>query len=337
MKLIIQIPCYNEADTLEATIRELPLSVPGFDAIEYLVIDDGSRDGTAATARQLGVHYVVRHPTNLGLARAFQTGIDASLRFGADVIVNTDADNQYPGRYIEMLVAPVYEHVADIAIGDRQTDEIEHFSPIKRLLQKFGSGIVRSLSGTVVRDAPSGFRAYSREAALRLNVLTPFSYTLETIIQAGKMGLKIVDVPITTNPPLRPSRLHKGILQFVMKQASTMLRLYAFYEPLKTFTVLSLPFLLVGSVAWLRFIYLFYSGQSDIGRHVQSLVIGTGVLVVGVLILLLAVQADIANKHRQLTQIVLYRLRKLEFRLFADGAGPVQRDETVLDEARDGR
>lgn len=328
MKLIIQIPCYNEADTLEQTIRDLPREVPGFDCVEYLIIDDGSRDKTSETARNLGVHHVVRHPTNLGLARAFQTGIDASLRFGADVIVNTDADNQYPGKYIPALVAPVHERVTDIAIGDRQTDEIEHFSPIKRFLQRLGSGMVRSLSDTEVRDAPSGFRAYSREAALRLNVLTQFSYTLETIIQAGKMGLKIVNIPITTNPPLRPSRLHKGILQFVWRQTSTMLRLYTFYEPLKTFSVTSVPFLVIGGGAWLRFLYLYFTGQSDIGRHVQSLVIGTGVLLVGVLMLLFAVQADISNKHRQLTQMVLYRLRKLELRLFADEGSSLETRRT---------
>ena len=318
MKLIIQIPCYNEAETLEQTIRDLPVTVPGFDCVEYLVIDDGSRDGTADEARRLGVHHVVRHPTNLGLARAFQTGIDACLRFGADVIVNTDADNQYPGRYIAQLTAPVAARLADVVVADRQTDEIEHFSFLKRRLQKFGTSVVRSLSGTDIADAPSGFRAYSREAALRLNVLSQFSYTLETIIQAGKMGLKIFNVPIQTNPPLRPSRLQKNMLDFITKQSATMLRLYAFYEPLKTFSIMSVPFFLVGGGAWVRFVYLFYTGQTDVGRHVQSLTIGTGVLLVGVLMLLFGLQADIANKHRQLTQSVLYRLRKLEHRLFSD-------------------
>jgi glycosyltransferase involved in cell wall biosynthesis len=318
MKLIIQIPCYNEAETLEMTIRDLPVAVPGFDSVEYLVIDDGSRDRTVDEARRLGVHHVVRHPTNLGLARAFQTGVDACLRFGADVIVNTDADNQYPGRYIAQLTAPVAARVADVVVADRQTDKIEHFSFVKRRLQKFGTSVVRSLSGTDIADAPSGFRAYSREAALRLNVLSQFSYTLETIIQAGKMGLKIINVPIETNPPLRPSRLQKNMLDFITKQSATMLRLYAFYEPLKTFSIMSVPFFLVGGGAWLRFVYLFYTGQTDVGRHVQSLTIGTGVLLVGVLMLLFGLQADIANKHRQLTQTVLYRLRKLEYRLFSD-------------------
>ena len=246
MKLIIQIPCYNEAETLERTVHDLPKEVSGFDTVEFLVIDDGSTDGTSDIARELGVHHVVRHPTNLGLARAFQTGVDACLRFGADVIVNTDADNQYPGRYIPDLTAPVVARTADMVIGDRQTDEIEEFSRAKRLLQRLGTATVRRLSGTEVADAPSGFRAYSREAALRINVLTQFSYTLETIIQAGKTGLKIINVPISTNPEFRPSRLQKNMLDFIVKQASTMLRLYAFYEPLKAFSLLSLPFLLVG-------------------------------------------------------------------------------------------
>lgn len=317
MKLIIQIPCYNEAETLERTVRDLPVAVAGFDVVEYLVVDDGSVDGTSEAARALGVHHVVRHTTNLGLARGFQTGVDSCLRLGADVIVNTDADNQYPGRYVPELTAPIVEGRADIVIGDRQTDRIEHFSAIKRWLQRFGTKMVRALSGTDVTDAPSGFRAYSRETALQLTILTQFSYTLETIIQAGKSGLNIISVPITTNPPLRPSRLHKSTLQFVLKQSVTMLRLYAFYEPLKTFSVLSAPFLAVGGGAWIRFLYLYFTSQAGIGRYVQSVTIGTGVLLVGVLVLLFGLKADISNKHRQLTQIVLYRLRKLEYRLFA--------------------
>ena len=316
MKLIIQIPCFNEETTLHETVSELPGEVPGFDTVEYLVIDDGSTDGTVKVAESIGVHHIVRHPTNLGLARGFQTGMDACLRFGADVIVNTDADNQYPGRFIAELTEPIVGRIADIAIGDRQTDTIEYFSPVKRLLQRLGTATVRSISGADVSDAPSGFRAYSREAALRINILTRFSYTLETIIQAGKTGLKIVNVPITTNAPSRPSRLHKGTLQFVFKQTSTILRLYAFYEPLKTFALIALPFLAVGSGAWVRFIYLYLTGQTDIGRFVQSLTMGTGLLIMGVLILLFGLQADISNKHRQLTQTVLYRLRKLEYRLF---------------------
>jgi glycosyltransferase involved in cell wall biosynthesis len=321
VKLIVQIPCYNEADSIERTVRDLPKSVPGFDAVEYLVIDDGSRDGTAETAVALGVHHVVSHPSNLGLARAFQTGLDACLRFGADVIVNTDADNQYPGRYIAALTAPIVQGRADLVIGNRQTDTIEHFSPLKRFLQRFGTATVRKLSGTAVEDAPSGFRAYSREAALRLAVLSRFSYTLETIIQAGKSGLTVTNVPITTNPPLRESRLHKGTTQFVLRQASTMLALYAFYEPLRTFLLISIPFFLLGGGAWARFVYFHLMNESGIARHIQSVTIGTGLLVMGALILLFGLLADIANKHRQLTHLVLYRVRKLESRLFAGDEG----------------
>jgi len=315
VKLIIQIPCFNEAETLETTVSELPKEVTGFDTVEYLVVDDGSNDDTSVVAKDLGVHHVVRHPSNLGLARCFQTGVDACLRFGADVIVNTDADNQYPGRYIPELTVPILDRVADIVIGNRQTDSIEHFSPIKRLLQRLGTSTVRKLSGTDVADAPSGFRAYSREAALRINILTQFSYTLETIIQAGQMNLNIVDIPITTNPPLRPSRLHKSTTQFVFRQMSTILQLYAFYEPFKAFSVISAPFLLVGSTAWVRYIYLYMTGQTGVGRFTQSLTMGTGLIIMGVLILLFGLQANIASKHRQLTQTTLYRLRKLEYRL----------------------
>lgn len=318
MKLIIQIPCFNEAEFLTRLLSELPEEVPGFNVVEFLVVDDGSTDRTSEIAKDFGVHHVVGHLHNLGLARAFQTGLDACLKYGADVIVNTDADNQYPSGYIPALTKPVLEGTCDIAIGDRQTNAIDHFSAPKKLLQRIGSSAVRKLSGTAVADAPSGFRAYSREAALRLNVLTRFSYTLETIIQAGKQGLKILNVPIDTNPPLRESRLHKGSAQFVMRQMSTILRLYAFYDPLKTFALIALPFLMVGSGSWARFLYLAFAEGSDIGRHVQSLTMGTGLLVMGLMIILFGLQADISNKHRQLTQSLLYRLRNLEQRLFLD-------------------
>ena len=310
MKLIIQIPCYNEAETLPATLLDLPQRVPGITCLETLVIDDGSSDGTAAIAQSLGVTHVVRHRQNLGLAKAFQTGLDAALRLGAGVVVNTDGDNQYPGEYIASLVAPILSGEADIVIANRQVAGIDHFSPLKKLLQKLGSWTVRTVSGTNVPDAPSGFRAYSRDAALRLNVLTHYSYTLDTIIQAGKMGLTIVSVPVWTNDPTRPSRLQKNAWHFVKAQAGTIMRLYAFYEPLRTFSYIALPFLLVGSGALLRFLYFFAVGQGQ--GHIQSITIGTGLLLVGVLIFLFGIQADIAGKHRQLTQEMLYRLKKME-------------------------
>jgi glycosyltransferase involved in cell wall biosynthesis len=311
MKLLIQIPCYNEAETLPQTIAGLPTAVSGISQIETLVIDDGSSDNTATVAAELGANHIIRHARNQGLAQAFQSGIDTSLRLGADIIVNTDADNQYPGHYIADLVAPIVAQQADIVVGNRQVAHIKHFSPVKKVLQFLGSWTVRSLSGTDVPDAPSGFRAYSREAALRLNVLTRYSYTLETIIQAGKMGLSIVSIPVETNPPQRPSRLQRNMWHFIKAQAGTIMRIYAFYEPLRTFSYLALPFLLTGLGLWARFGFIYLLGEGA-GRYIQSVTIGTGILLVGVLILLFGIQADISSKHRQLTQEMLYRLKKME-------------------------
>jgi glycosyltransferase involved in cell wall biosynthesis len=323
VKCIIQIPCFNEAATLPETIADLPHSIPGIDVLEIMVIDDGSKDDTVAVAQSLGVDHIIRHPSNRGLARAFQSGLDACLRLGANVIVNTDADNQYPGHYIPDLVAPILAHEADIVISDRQVGQIEHFSPLKRFLQKLGSWTVRTVSGTDVPDAASGFRAYSQEAALRLNILTRFSYTLETIIQAGKQGLAISSIPIEVNETERPSRLQTNMWHFVKAQASTIIRLYAFYEPLRTFSYIALPFLLSGIITWLRFFYFVLAGSSGTGRYIQSITIGTGLLLVGVITLLFGIQADIASKHRQLTQETLYRLKKLELK----GEGRGQKDE----------
>jgi len=318
MKLIIQIPCFNEAETLPQVLAELPRAIPGIACIETLIIDDGSSDGTAAVAEGLGANHgfvvhVVRHPRNLGLAQAFQSGIDACLRLGADVIVHTDADNQYPGRYIPDLVAPVLAGQAGMVIGDRQVRSIPHFSWLKKRLLGVGSWMVRNVSGVDAPDPVSGFRAYSREAALRFTILTRYSYTLETIIQAGKGGLGIVNVPVTTNPPTRPSRLQRSMWHFIKAQAGTILRLYAFYEPLRTFSYIAVPFLLLGAGLWLRFFVNYLSGESGVGRFVQSLTLGTGLLLVGALIVLFGIQADISNKHRQITQEMLYRLKKIEF------------------------
>lgn len=312
MKLIIQIPCRNEAETLAAVLQELPTFIPGISCIETLIIDDGSTDNTTAVAHRLGVNHVVRHSSHLGLARAFRTGLDTSLQLGADVIVNTDGDNQYPAFFIPHLVAPILCGEADIVIGDRQVDRIGHFSPLKKRLQKLGSWVVRNVSGTDVPDTVSGFRAYSREAALRLNILTNFTYTLETIIQAGKMGLALTSVPIETNEPTRPSRLQRSAWHFIKAQSSTILRLYAFYEPLRTFSYIAAPFLLAGVGLIVRFLFYYWIGESGIGRYMQSLTIGVGFFLTGVFIALFGVQADISNKHRRLTQEVLYRLKKLE-------------------------
>ena len=262
------MPCYNEAETLPQTLAELPLSLPGIGCIETLVIDDGSQDETAAVAESLGVDHIVRHKKNLGLAMSFQDGLEASLKAGADIIVNTDADNQYPGRFIADLVAPVVAGEADMVIGDRQIDQIEHFSPLKRSLQKLGSWLVRTASETTVHDATSGFRAYSKETALHLNILTRYSYTLETIIQTGKLGLTIQSTPVDTNPPERPSRLQRNMFHFIKAQAGTIMRLYAFYEPLRTFSYLAIPFLFLGLGSWIRFLSFYFQG---IGGHLQSL------------------------------------------------------------------
>ena len=310
MKLIIQIPCLNEEETLPLVLRELPTELPGIDRIETLIIDDGSTDATVAVAQQAGVDHIVSHPRNFGLARAFQTGFDTCLRLGADIIIHTDADNQYPSRYIAELVAPIAAGKSDMVIGARPISTISYFSPFKKMLQGLGSWVVRTVSGTDVPDTTSGFRAYSREFALRYQSLTRFSYTLETIIMAGQRGQTILNIPIEVNGPTRESRLHKGSFHFVRRQAATILRLYAFYEPLKTFFYLSLPFFLSGLILLARFAARYLSGSSGL---VQSVSIGVGMLIIGVFIAAFGLLADISNKHRLLTEETLYRLKKLEF------------------------
>jgi glycosyltransferase involved in cell wall biosynthesis len=304
MHLIIQIPCFNEAETLPRVLADLPQSLPGVDCLEVLVIDDGSTDGTAAIATQLGVQHVVRHTANRGVAAAFQTGLNSCLRAGADIIVNTDGDHQYPGNHIATLIDPIIRGRADMVIGDRQTQQIVYFSPLKRLLQRTGSWVVRLASGTDVPDATSGFRAFSREAALRLVVLTRFSYTLETIIQASKKGLHIT--------PLRQSRLVKNNWDFVRRQAVTILRIYALYEPLRTFALSALPFLLSGIFLIGRFLFFYVTGLTGWGRHIQSLVIGGTLFTVGFLILLIGIMADITASNRSLLEEILYQQRKRE-------------------------
>lgn len=312
VKLIIQIPCLNESETLPYVLEGLPDEILGINCIETLVVDDGSTDDTVAVARKIGINHIICHNQNLGLAKTFATGIESCLSLGADIIVNTDGDNQYPARYIADLVEPIIAGQADIVIGNRRVDQVTHFSPLKRFLQRIGSWFVRTVSGTEVPDAPSGFRAYSQEAALRLNILTQYSYTLETIIQAGKQGLRVTSIPVKTNSPTRPSRLQRSTWHFIKAQLSTIVRLYAFYEPLRTFTYLALPFLLSGIFLLARFVFMYLIGERGIGRFVQSVSIGIGLLLVGVIIGLFGIQADIASKHRQLTQEVLYRLKKQE-------------------------
>ncbi len=311
-RLVIQIPCFNEAETLPAVLTSLPQAIPGVGDVRVLIIDDGSTDDTVAVAQAHGVHHIVRHPTNRGLAAAYQSGLDAALRLGADLIVNTDGDNQYPAAQIPALIAPILAQSADVVIGDRQTHSIAHFSPLKRFLQRFGSWVVELAAGVPVPDATSGFRALTREAALRQIVLTRYSYTLETIIQATKKGLRVAYVPIEVNEPLRESRLIKSTWNYVRRQAMTILRSYLFYEPLRAFLLLASPLVVAGAFLLARFLYFYFTSQSGIGRHVQSVVIGGTLLTVGFLIVVLGVMAEINATNRTLLEELLYRQRKQE-------------------------
>jgi glycosyltransferase involved in cell wall biosynthesis len=311
MKLIVQIPCYNEAETLPEVVAGIPRIVDGVDRVEILVVDDGSDDGTADVALALGVDHVVRNPSNLGLARSFQRGIDECLRQGADVIVNTDGDHQYPGAAIPALVGPILHGQADVVVGDRRPHESPHFSAPKRWLQRVGSSIVRTMSGVQVADAVSGFRAYSRAAALQLNVITTFSYTTETLIHAGRNGIHVASVPIETNAPTRPSRLFESIPGFLGKQAVTMVRSFTMYRPLRAFILLGAVMLAVGGVPIARFLYFFALGQGD--GHVQSLVLGAMFFTIGCMTMVIALLGDTIATNRQLLEATLHRLKRLEY------------------------
>ncbi len=312
MKVIVQIPCYNEEHTLPATIADVPREISGVDTVEILVIDDGSSDATVRVAEELGVDHIVCHKSNRGLARTFRTGIDACLRRGADIIVNTDGDNQYSGADIAKLVQPVVLGEADITIGDRQTSKVAHFSRGKKALQALGSFVVRKLSGIDVPDAVSGFRAFSRDAALQLNIVSPFSYTIETIIQAGKKHMTVASVQISTNPKTRNSRLFKSIPQFIAKSASTMVRMYTMYQPLRVFYFLSMFLIFVGSIPIVRFVYFYFSGDGS--GHIQSLIIGGVLIIIGYVTMVVGLVADIISFNRQLIEMVLEKVRRLELR-----------------------
>ncbi len=310
MKLVIQIPCLNEEASLPATLADLPQRLDGIDEIEVVVIDDGSSDGTSAAARRLGVRHVVRAPVNQGLARAFSAGLDYALRIGADIIVNTDADGQYRGDQICKLVEPILHNEADVVIGDRSPGTLRHFSPMKRLLQVLGSWVVRRLSGTRIPDATSGFRAFSREAALKMNVVSDFTYTLETIIQAGKKQLSITHVPIDVNPETRPSRLFPGIPSYLVRSGSTLVRIYALYEPLRVFSMIGGLLLAGGVIIGARFLVFYFVDGGE--GHIQSLILAAVLTLAGFQTIMVGLLADLIGSSRRMIEEALLRVRRLE-------------------------
>lgn len=308
MKLIIQIPCYNEQYALPITLKSLPKKIKSIDTIEYLIIDDGSTDRTIEIAKKNDVHHIVRLPRHSGLAKAFMKGIEVCLSFGADIIVNIDADNQYCADDIEKLVEPIIENRAEIVVGERPIEKMKDFSKVKKFLQKFGSWVVKIVSGTNIKDAPSGFRAISREAAYLLNVFSKYTYTLETIIQAGLSGITIQSIPIRVNEQLRPSRLIKSIPSYINRSLITILRIFITYKPLRFFTIISLIFLIPGIVLGIRFLYFFIVGNG-VG-HVQSLIFAAILIILGVLFGILGLIGDLISKNRRLLEDIQYNLRK---------------------------
>jgi glycosyltransferase involved in cell wall biosynthesis len=314
MKLIIQIPCLNEEQTLPATIADLPRRLDGVDQIELLVIDDGSTDRTVEVARECGADHIVRLTNNKGLAAGFQAGLDACLKLGADIVVNTDADNQYSGAEVAKLVAPILAGEADMVVGNRQVSRIEHFSGSKKVLQRLGSWVVRRLSGTEITDTTSGFRAYNREAALQLSVVDNFTYTLESLIQAGKMLVAVDEVPIATNPKTRESRLFSSTGAYVRRNGPAILRIYARYEPLRAFASAGLLVLLLAFAAWLPFL-IDWIFNGDSSGHIQSLILGAVLFIAAVQLFALGVIGDLLAGQRVMTQRVFERVRRVELAL----------------------
>ncbi|MEX2196940.1 MAG: glycosyltransferase family 2 protein [Thermoleophilaceae bacterium] len=337
MKLIIQIPCFNEEDQLPGTLADLPRELPGLDSIEWLVIDDGSADRTIEVARENGVDHIVRLTNNKGLASAFQAGLDAALKLGADIVVNTDADNQYMGADIGKLVAPILRGDADLVIGDREVHTIEHFSPLKVRLQHLGSAVVRRASGTNVPDTTSGFRAYNREAALQVQVVSKYTYTLETIIQAGKMLIAVDHTPIRTNPKTRESRLFPSMWAYIRRNAVAISRVFTLYEPLRVFMVAAAVVAAAAVVIWGRFAYFYLQGEGS--GNIQSLILGSALFVVAVQLAALGVVGDLIAGLRILQQRTLERVRRVELQLgvepshYEPGRAPTGHDATTGAEA----
>lgn len=312
MKLFVQIPCLNEAETLPLVLKSIPKHIPGIDTVEVLVIDDGSTDDTVAVARELGVTHFVHHTRNQGLGQSFQDGVEYALEHDADIVVNTDGDNQYPQDQIANLVQPILNGRADIVIADRQTHKIEHFSPMKKWLQRVGSRVVNFAAGTNLPDAASGFRAYSRESLIKLNTITRFSYTMETIIQAGNKRLAITSVPIDTNPKTRESRLFKSTPEHVFKSAVAIIRAYVMYKPYVIFGSVGLFLLVAGSIPFARFLYLTFADKSGRG-HLQSLIIGSVLLIGAFLCLVLNIIADLIRTNRSLIEQNLEHTKRTRF------------------------
>lgn len=310
MKLIVQIPCYNEEQTLPQTVADIPRNIEGIDRVEVLIIDDGSTDKTIEVAKKIGVDHIVKNSKNRGLARTFQAGLDACLRLGADIIVNTDGDNQYKGQDIPKLIKPILDDNVDVVVGDRQTDKVKHFSASKKKMQKIGSFVVRMLSETTVPDAVSGFRAFKREAAMQMNIVSPFSYTIETVIQAGKKHLAVTSVPIGTNEKTRESRLFKSIPNFIERSVTTMIRMYTMYQPLKVFFYIGSILIALGLIPSLRFLYYYLAGVGS--GHIQSLIFAAIMFVVGFQVLMIGLVADVIGFNRKLIEEILLRVRRIE-------------------------
>jgi glycosyltransferase involved in cell wall biosynthesis len=313
MKLVIQLPCYNEETTLGVALSVLPREVPGVDAVEWLIIDDGSTDRTSEVAQSYGVDHIIRLKNHQGLAKAFMAGINACLEAGADIIVNTDADNQYSADDIPGLIEPILSGEADIVIGSRPIDDIKHFSLVKKYLQKFGSWVVRVASKTKIPDAPSGFRAFSRTAALGLNVFDRYTYTLETIIQAGQKGMSITSVPIGTNKCLRPSRLIKHMPHYLMRSMNTIVRIFMTYRPFRFFAIPGVILFCLGMLISLRFLYFYFSGNGS--GHIQSLILSALLIGTGFFLSVVGLIADLISVNRRILEKVDWQLKKLEERL----------------------